>query len=133
MHSFGGTLAGSHHHRFRNLFLAHSLPADFSLFTDLLQAVFAGNSGHRSNERHPSATGFDFVETQDQTRMQSRLDRADMPLDFLPRFDRQPVRGGQRLSYPRPEVIASFHGTRVQPVGKLDQSYGSLRNRVGGR
>src|SRR5579864_5632163 len=62
--SLGRSFARANNDSFSNLFLAHSLTADFSFFADLAQSMFSRNSRNRCNQRYPSVAGVDLVEAQ---------------------------------------------------------------------
>src|ERR1700722_2112561 len=116
-----------------NLFLGHSLAANFTFLADLAESMLTRNSCNRCDERHPAATSFDFLKAQDHARAESGYDGTDMPFDLSPRLDGVAVRGDQRFGQSGMKNIARLHRPGVELVGKLDESDRSLWHHVIGR
>src|SRR5258708_6260734 len=128
--ALGSALTGSNHDSLGDLLFAHTFAANLSFFTNLTQAVFAGNSGDCCDEREPSVRSFNFVEAQDQARVQTWFNRAHMTFDFLAAIDDGPVGSEKRFGKAGVEAVSSLRGMRVDAVGELDEDDGALRNNV---
>src|SRR5262249_34261837 len=61
--------------------LIHAAAFDLAFFVRRFDAVFARNAGHCCDQRNPSMTGFDLVETEQQARMKAVLHSAHMTFD----------------------------------------------------
>ncbi len=62
--ALGGALTGTDYDRLGYFFFRHAFALDFAFLAELLQAVFAGDSGYGSDQRQPAVLGFNFVEAQ---------------------------------------------------------------------
>src|SRR5215469_9365883 len=98
--SGGRAFSGTYDDGFGDLFLRHPFASNFSLLPDLTQAVLARNSSDGGDQRPPAVAGIDFIEAQQQPRVQTGFDGAHMSFDLAPGLDGAAIGGGHRLSQP---------------------------------
>ena len=108
--------------------VAHSLALDFAFGIRRFDTVFAGDSGDSSDERHFAVAGIDFVETEQQARVDTRLNRAHVADDrSSPRYCGS-VRSDHvfgKLSF---EMLARLQLGGLEPVVEANQEGRAFRN-----
>jgi hypothetical protein len=108
--------------------LLYSRPLAFDLTLGTLVArhfdpVFAGDSGDGCDQRNPSVVGFDFVEAEQEPRVQPLCHGTDMTLDFLAAGNHVAVRGNEIFIQLDFEMLApsgtAFDGVMGPVAGSL--------------
>ena len=117
--------------------LLYSRPLAFDLTLGTLVArhfdpVFAGDSGDGCDQRNPSVVGFDFVEAEQEPRVQPLCHGTDMTLDFLAAGNHVAVRGNEIFIQLDFEMLARAQFGGVEFVLQPDEEDGPFRNAFDG-
>src|SRR4029077_19041234 len=98
-----------------------SLAFDFALIARRLQSVLSGQAGDGRHQRNPSALGLDFVEAEQQARMQAIAHRAYVSLDLAAAQQHGFVRTGQVVFELRFEALSRLNAAGIELVLQANQ------------
>ncbi len=119
----------------RIAFAPPAAPLSFNLafVVGRLQSMLAGDACNCRDQRHPSACRFDFIEAQQQVRMQSVAYGAYVTLDPAVARDDAFVGPDQVFQQFRFKAFSRLNPAGVQLLFQADQKRGSVRDGMRGR